>query len=603
MQIENFKLQKGTFTLDVKDIDFSNIGIYLLKGKNGSGKTTFIETILKKDKYLNIKEKSNSISYFSQQLYKYSNNGRKYLEECNQDIVKKYCELLSVDYLYKNIMDISGGEFVKLAIIRCIAKDTPILIFDEPTNNLDNATTDIISLILNELGKYKTVIILTHDDRLKLDYHTLYYFENSRIHKTSKDIHYKKLNINSPLENKKYPILKKLFISRFNIFMAWLIACIVTLLCFVGINYINLNVPLGPKLPSDNFIELLYINEPCSSYIKATVSPKEYRQKFENAYNHFDKQELLDLSTQDFIDKIYVIDNAYINDLNNDSPELKIFSIPNAITESPYNERAYPGTKGFLISGKLPRDNKYEAVVSYDQMVKHWNYNGDINDIIGKKIKIENEEYAVVGLTNLPITTISYQDNLHMPYGVIEVSNKTDWFLSNMLTQMTLQGYPSSGLFYRNIFIAYKEGKTKEIMTYLENYAPSYQYTSNHVLDTLVLYNYKMILPKMLALSFCFSFAFSLLVYIVGQRSFLLIDYFIKDRDNLNFSPKKNASYLYSVLIIDYLIVSPFIILFAYHIMRSVIGLLMLLPFLAISMIMFGISILSLRKRMEKKSG
>lgn len=603
MKVENFTLKKGTLRLIVKNVDFSKKGIYLLRGQNGSGKTTFIETILKNNKYTDIKEKNNNIAYFSQYLYKYSVTARKYLGKENPQLVEKYCQLFEVDYLDKNIMDISGGEFVKLALIRCIAKDTPILIFDEPTNNLDNGTTEKVNLMLNELGKTKTVIVSTHDKRLKLDYHTEYIFENEQITQILKDnIKHEKIEIENSTREQKYPLFRNIFFSRFNRFMTCLIIFLVMLLSFIGTNFIKFNVPLESKFSNENYIELLYIAEPSASYIQATVSKKEFEEKYANANDHLNTAELLELANKSFIEKIYVVDQSYVNTLSNDTSELKIFSIPNIITESPNYQRAYPGTKGFLLTGRLPKDNAYEAVVSYAQMQKYWNYKGNVNDIIGKEIKIKDKNYTIVGITNLPIITISYQNNAPIQYGVLEVSNNSKFELTNMLTQMAKQGYADSDLFYRNVFILYKEGKIQEVMSYLVEHAPSYQYNSNHVNDTLALYNYKRIFPRLLILSFLLSLAFGVSIVIIGKRSFVLIDDYIKDVDNLNFQPRKNTTCLYSVLVVDYLIVSPIFILSSYFALKSSVGLVMLLPFFFISIVMYGLSIFILRKKVDKKN-
>lgn len=186
MKIEDLCIQKGSFKLIVKDIEFLNKGIYLLKGKNGSGKTTFIETILKQNKTINMteKEKSKDIAYFSQSLYKYPMTAGTYIGDNHPELIKKYCDFFEVDYLHKDIMNISGGEFVILALIRCFVRDTPIMIFDEPTNNLDDGKTKKVNDLLNEISSRKTIIVSTHDDRLNLKYHTEYRFDNGQIIKT-----------------------------------------------------------------------------------------------------------------------------------------------------------------------------------------------------------------------------------------------------------------------------------------------------------------------------------------------------------------------------------------------------------------------------------
>lgn len=62
---------------------------------------------------------------------------------------------------------LSGGEKQRLAIARAIINQPEVLIADEPTGNLDSASTDEVIHILkkiNDLGT--TVILTTHDQQL-----------------------------------------------------------------------------------------------------------------------------------------------------------------------------------------------------------------------------------------------------------------------------------------------------------------------------------------------------------------------------------------------------------------------------------------------------
>ena len=61
---------------------------------------------------------------------------------------------------------LSGGEKQRLAIARAIAKDTPVIVADEPTGNLDTKTGKQIIEILKELSKTKLVIMVTHNHDL-----------------------------------------------------------------------------------------------------------------------------------------------------------------------------------------------------------------------------------------------------------------------------------------------------------------------------------------------------------------------------------------------------------------------------------------------------
>ena len=61
----------------------------------------------------------------------------------------------------------SGGQQQRVAIARAIAQAPPIILADEPTGNLDSASTKEILQILRELhGDGRTVILITHDNEI-----------------------------------------------------------------------------------------------------------------------------------------------------------------------------------------------------------------------------------------------------------------------------------------------------------------------------------------------------------------------------------------------------------------------------------------------------
>ena len=61
--------------------------------------------------------------------------------------------------------NLSGGEKQRITIARALYKDADILIFDEPTSNLDYRTAQqLIESVANI--KDKTIIVISHDLRL-----------------------------------------------------------------------------------------------------------------------------------------------------------------------------------------------------------------------------------------------------------------------------------------------------------------------------------------------------------------------------------------------------------------------------------------------------
>ena len=70
-----------------------------------------------------------------------------------------------MDAIDKMPSQLSGGMRKRISLARTIVIDPMIMLYDEPTTGLDPATSDEISLLINDVKKkYKTSsLIITHD--------------------------------------------------------------------------------------------------------------------------------------------------------------------------------------------------------------------------------------------------------------------------------------------------------------------------------------------------------------------------------------------------------------------------------------------------------
>lgn len=67
------------------------------------------------------------------------------------------------EYRNTKVSKLSGGQKQRVAIARALAKETPIIVADEPTGNLDSESAEIVVRLLSELSKDRLVIVVTHN--------------------------------------------------------------------------------------------------------------------------------------------------------------------------------------------------------------------------------------------------------------------------------------------------------------------------------------------------------------------------------------------------------------------------------------------------------
>ncbi len=146
-----------------------------LVGKNGCGKSSLLKILLgeiKPDKGT-VHASHEVIGYLPQTIDFPDNHTLvgEYLESLlpepwltyKLDIALEKVGL-SQGFLIKELLHLSGGEKVKVALVGLLLEEPTLLLFDEPTNNLD---AEGISFVENFIKKFPgTVLFISHDREL-----------------------------------------------------------------------------------------------------------------------------------------------------------------------------------------------------------------------------------------------------------------------------------------------------------------------------------------------------------------------------------------------------------------------------------------------------
>ena len=178
-----------------KDVneEFKEGVVYAILGSSGSGKTTLLSLLAGLDspkgglvKFDNVDIKKQGLTKYRLQsvstvfqsfnLLTYMNAYQNVKTAINishvnyEDEKQAILDILvkvglGVDQIYKPVKQLSGGQQQRVAIARSLITQSKVIIADEPTGNLDEATTQEIVAIFKQIAheENKIVIIVTHE--------------------------------------------------------------------------------------------------------------------------------------------------------------------------------------------------------------------------------------------------------------------------------------------------------------------------------------------------------------------------------------------------------------------------------------------------------
>ncbi len=440
---KSFSMGKESFlALNSISLTFPNKGLISISGKSGSGKSTLLNILMGIEKpdegnlFFNnkrINKQSDSQKSFFHlhqvsMIYQHYNlfDNLTALENVliplymqglsKSEATKKAKDLfyeLDIEELMNNkVINLSGGEKQRVAIIRALAIKPLVLLCDEPTGALDTKNGDEIMKILKKLSKRILVIMVSHNqEQIEKYSDRKIVLDEGKIKSDTKELRFageflekKKGRYSSKWSNKILLYHLKSNLKK-NI-CSYLILSFGFVASLVSVGFI-----FGSSASFDN---VMYSS---LSVEYATISKETIYEVANSPLN------LVKVVRPDYTDLDVALESIQNISISNNYdyvfssyPETtfrkSVIDSPNLVPVYTFKNNEI--INNLLVTGKAPFDSNIEEVVVNEQFVKQLNLNNE--SIIGNEIVISfsNELSIVTSDKNYPIIRDDISYNLSL---------------------------------------------------------------------------------------------------------------------------------------------------------------------------------------------
>lgn len=351
-------------------------------------------------------------------------NGYK-KKEIKKDVLNILNKVGLLKFKNTKVSKLSGGQRQRVAIARALAKETPIIVADEPTGNLDSKSADEVMALLSEIAKDKLVIVVTHNIEQVEKYATrLIKMHDGRILEDKTLVEHQKVEEKNTKKYKKITLFNKIRLglrNTFNVLPKFLLTFAVFF--FVALAVLSEYSSFQKaEYESSKYGENSFFN--ISSDKRIVLKKKDGTNFTENDYSTIKSMENVDYIIEDdiLLDIQIELGNNYlyfmgnVNNINTFSRNVDFGRMPEseyeiiiALCEDDYEyfsfmteeilNKEFSITDRYTGEAKENEKLKIVGITKSENEGNNYNYYSDfyVSDAVFNKLRLNiNEDYSTV---------------------------------------------------------------------------------------------------------------------------------------------------------------------------------------------------------------